>query len=53
MEGEAVDTQLLEQLREFDTPTICNALELVVPDRRGFGYCENGGDKLVHGSGGI
>lgn len=22
----------------FDTPTICNALEIVAPDRRGFGY---------------
>lgn len=38
MEGEVLDTQLLERLREFDTPTICNALELVAPDRRGFGY---------------
>jgi hypothetical protein len=28
----------LERLREWDTPTICNALELVAPDRRGFGF---------------
>ena len=28
----------LEALRAFDTPTICNALEPLVPDRHGFGY---------------
>jgi regulator of RNase E activity RraA len=28
----------LEALREFDTPTICNALELVVPARRASGF---------------
>ena len=28
----------LETLREFDTPTICNALELVVPARRATGF---------------
>ena len=28
----------LEGLRQFDTPTICNALELLVPERRGHGY---------------
>ncbi|HEV7267544.1 MAG TPA: RraA family protein [Falsiroseomonas sp.] len=28
----------LEQLRQWDTPTICNALELVVPQRRGHGF---------------
>lgn len=28
----------LETLRRFDTPTVCNALELIVPDRRGHGY---------------
>ncbi|MDB5370910.1 MAG: acyl transferase [Roseomonas sp.] len=28
----------LEALRAWDTPTICNALELVVPDRRGHGF---------------
>ena len=33
-----VDETLLQQLRELDTPTVCNALEAVVPDRRGFGY---------------
>ena len=28
----------LQALRGYDTPTICNALELVAPERRGFGY---------------
>src|SRR5438105_4698145 len=28
----------LEALRAFDTPTICNALELVVPARRAIGF---------------
>lgn len=28
----------LAELRKLDTPTVCNALELVVPERRGFGY---------------
>ncbi len=30
--------ELLEHLRAFDTPTICNALELVVPERRTTGF---------------
>ena len=32
------DRQELEALRAFDTPTICNALELVVPARRAMGF---------------
>lgn len=32
------DSRLLEHLRGFDTPTICNALEIVMPERRGHGY---------------
>src|SRR5437868_10779909 len=28
----------LEALRAFDTPTICNALEIVVPARRAMGF---------------
>jgi regulator of RNase E activity RraA len=28
----------LEALAAFDTPTICNALEIVAPDRRAFGF---------------
>jgi len=32
------DRQSLEALRAYDTPTICNALELVVPARRAIGF---------------
>ena len=28
----------LDALRALDTPTVCNALELVAPERRGYGY---------------
>ena len=28
----------LDALRQWDTPTLCNALELVVPHRRGYGF---------------
>lgn len=28
----------LAALRALDTPTVCNALEIVAPERRGFGY---------------
>jgi hypothetical protein len=28
----------LEALREIDTPTVCNVLEMVAPERRGYGY---------------
>jgi regulator of RNase E activity RraA len=31
------ETELAE-LREFDTPTICNALEIVTPERRALGF---------------
>jgi regulator of RNase E activity RraA len=34
----AIDPALLEKLREYDTPTICNALELVAPERRAMGF---------------
>ncbi len=30
--------QELAELRKLDTPTVCNALEVVAPERRGFGY---------------
>lgn len=33
-----MNSDLLEQLKRFDTPTICNALEAIEPDRRNFGY---------------
>ena len=32
------DETLLEALRALDTPTVCNALEVVAPKRRGYGY---------------
>jgi regulator of RNase E activity RraA len=31
-------TEQLEALRALDTPTVCNALEVVAPERRGRGY---------------
>jgi regulator of RNase E activity RraA len=33
-----LDASVLEALTAFDTPTICNALEVLVPERRGWGY---------------
>lgn len=33
-----LEADVLNQLRALDTPTVCNALEVVAPDRRGFGY---------------
>lgn len=33
-----ITEELLAQLRELDTPTVCNALEVVAPQRRGHGY---------------
>ena len=29
---------LQQDLQSLDTPTVCNALELIVPERRGYGY---------------
>ena len=31
--SEALDPALLAKLSEFDTPTICNAMEVVAPQR--------------------
>ena len=31
-------TTLLDELRSMDTPTVCNALEVVAPERRGHGF---------------
>jgi regulator of RNase E activity RraA len=31
-------SELVAELSRFDTPTVCNALELLVPRRRGFGF---------------
>ena len=33
-----MDEALFKALRALDTPTICNALEVVAPERRGYGY---------------
>ena len=33
-----IDPQALEKLTQWDTPTICNALEVVVPERRATGF---------------
>ena len=35
---DALNAAEIEVLREIDTPTICNLLELVLPERRGYGY---------------
>lgn len=36
--GDGIDDALLEHLRGFDTPTICNALELATGGRRATGF---------------
>lgn len=33
-----ITSEVLADLGRLDTPTVCNALELVAPDRRGWGY---------------
>ena len=33
-----IEEGLLDALRALDTPTVCNALEVVAPKRRGYGY---------------
>ncbi len=38
MSNEDLTQADLDALREFDTPTICNSLELLAPERRGYGY---------------
>ncbi|MEL6985856.1 MAG: RraA family protein, partial [Actinomycetota bacterium] len=37
MDQPLTDDQL-DALRALDTPTVCNALEVVAPNRRGHGY---------------
>jgi regulator of RNase E activity RraA len=36
--GEKVDQELMAELRGFDTPTLCNAMEVVLPSRQGYGF---------------
>lgn len=38
MDHPIISESILADLRSLDTPTVCNALELVAPARRGFGY---------------
>ena len=38
MTANSLNDSELKALRALDTPTVCNALEIVAPDRRGFGY---------------
>jgi regulator of RNase E activity RraA len=38
MPNEPLSAAELDALRAFDTPTICNALEVVVPERRALGF---------------
>ena len=33
-----IEAALLEKLKAYDTPTICNALEIVAPERRLTGF---------------
>jgi len=35
---ETVDQEVMAKLRAFDTPTLCNAMELVFPSRQGYGF---------------
>ena len=38
MARQPLSADLLDKLASYDTPTICNALELLDPERRGFGF---------------
>ena len=38
MTNESVTREDLDSLRRYDTPTICNALEIVAPERRARGF---------------
>ncbi len=38
MDTAPLSADVLEELRQFDTPTVCNALEIVAPQRRAYGY---------------
>lgn len=41
-ESTALPAELLDQLAGFDTPTICNALEVIAPERRSVGFTTEG-----------
>ena len=36
--SDTLTTELIAQLEALDTPTVCNALEVLVPERRGYRY---------------
>lgn len=38
MSADSLSAGVLDALRELDTPTVCNALEIVAPRRRAYGY---------------
>ena len=38
MTDSTITTADLDLLSQWDTPTICNAMELVMPERRGHGF---------------
>lgn len=38
MSKTTLTAELMQSLQQFDTPTICNALELIVPERRNSGF---------------
>ena len=38
MSTDPLSAEVLDALRELDTPTVCNALEIVAPHRRAYGY---------------
>lgn len=38
MTDNALDQSVLDALGKFDTPTVCNALEIVAPERRAIGF---------------
>jgi len=38
MTAAPLDNALLDKLRKYDTPTICNGLEIVAPERRAIGF---------------
>jgi regulator of RNase E activity RraA len=44
-------TRCLSALEKFDTPTICNALEMIEDTRRGYGYTSNNMVAINEGSG--
>jgi len=38
LNGASLSSETLDELAQFDTPTVCNALEVVAPTRRAYGF---------------